>query len=181
MPITRHQASSNNGKEGGTLQHLLQVVANLQEKSEEQIRLNFEDPHVHLQAFQMQVYISGGDDAINYKLFLGTLRGVAMQWFSNLPPRTIHTFNDLATIFASQFATNKAKRLEVANLFDIKQAKGKSFKKYLPRFNSATVHVDDLDQKFFVKAFYKGLRVGQFSDSLTLKEAAQYGRNKDLG
>ncbi|RDX67130.1 hypothetical protein CR513_54022, partial [Mucuna pruriens] len=52
------------------------------------------------------------DDAISCKLFLGTLRGVAMQWFAGLLPRTIHTFNDLATIFMSQFATNHAKRLE---------------------------------------------------------------------
>ncbi|RDX75242.1 hypothetical protein CR513_44908, partial [Mucuna pruriens] len=73
---------------------------------------NTHDRHVHLQDFQTQVYISG---------------------------RTIHTFNDLATGFMFQFATNKAKKLEVANLFDIKQAKGESLKKYLTRFNSATV------------------------------------------
>ncbi|RDX88983.1 hypothetical protein CR513_29353, partial [Mucuna pruriens] len=38
----RHQTSSSNGEEGDTLQQLLQVVANLQEKSEEQICLNLE-------------------------------------------------------------------------------------------------------------------------------------------
>ncbi|RDX87275.1 hypothetical protein CR513_31293, partial [Mucuna pruriens] len=46
--------------------------------------------------------------------------GAAMQWFFGLPIKTIHTFNNLATHFVSQFATNKAKRLEVANLFYIK-------------------------------------------------------------
>ncbi|RDX63413.1 hypothetical protein CR513_58164, partial [Mucuna pruriens] len=65
-----------------------------------------QDLHVHLQAFQTQVYISGGDDVV-----------------SSL--RTIHTFNDLAMTFVSQFATNKAKKLEVANMFDINQAKGR--------------------------------------------------------
>ncbi|RDX84699.1 hypothetical protein CR513_34211, partial [Mucuna pruriens] len=82
------------------------------------------------------MYISGGDDTINYKLFLGTLRSVEI-----LLSRTIHTFYDLETVFASQFATNRAKRLEV----------------------------DDPNQKFFVKAFHKGLRVGQFNDSLALR------------
>ncbi|RDX91100.1 hypothetical protein CR513_26971, partial [Mucuna pruriens] len=52
------------------------------------------------------------------------------------------------------------KQLEVADLFDIKQAKGESLKSYLTRFNNATVWVDDPDEKFFVKAFQKELRAG---------------------
>ncbi|RDY14057.1 hypothetical protein CR513_00936, partial [Mucuna pruriens] len=37
-----------------------------------------QDPYAHLQAFQTQMYISGGNGKLSYKLFLGTLRGVAM-------------------------------------------------------------------------------------------------------
>ncbi|RDX73389.1 hypothetical protein CR513_47014, partial [Mucuna pruriens] len=37
-----------------------------------------QDPHAHLQAFQTQMYISGGSDRLSCKLFSGTLRGVAM-------------------------------------------------------------------------------------------------------
>ncbi|RDX95875.1 hypothetical protein CR513_21534, partial [Mucuna pruriens] len=54
-----------------------------------------------------------------------------MQWFSELPSRTIHIFNDLATCFVSQFAANEAKKLEVADLFYIKQMKGENLKRYL--------------------------------------------------
>ncbi|RDY01339.1 hypothetical protein CR513_15354, partial [Mucuna pruriens] len=97
------------------------------------------------------------------------------EWFVGLPPRTIHSFNDLATIFVSQFFANCAKRLEVANLFDIWQVKGESLKKYLIRFNNTTVQVNNLDQKFFVKAFQKGLRVGQFSYSLALRHPSSMG------
>ncbi|RDX70273.1 hypothetical protein CR513_50508, partial [Mucuna pruriens] len=88
---------------------------------------------------------------------------------------TIHTFNDLATTFISQFTTNRVKRLEVIDLFDIRQAKGKSLKKYYACFNNAIVQVNDLDPKYFVKAFQKGLRVGQFSDSLALRRPASMG------
>ncbi|RDX61936.1 hypothetical protein CR513_59789, partial [Mucuna pruriens] len=63
-----------------------------------------QDPHVRLQAFQTQVYINGGDDLLSCKLFPSTLRG---------------------------FSTNKAKHLEVANLFDIKQTKHEILKQYL--------------------------------------------------
>ncbi|RDX70211.1 hypothetical protein CR513_50573, partial [Mucuna pruriens] len=129
-----------------------------------------QDPHAHLQAFQTQMYISGGNDRLSCKLFPGTLRGVAMQWMTTLPPRSIQTFKDLASSFLSQFAANKVKRLEVADLFDIKQGEGESLKRYLARFNNATVRVDDPDQKFFVKAFQKGLRAGSFSDALALRK-----------
>ncbi|RDY13677.1 hypothetical protein CR513_01366, partial [Mucuna pruriens] len=78
-----------------------------------------QDPHAHLQAFQTQIYISGGNDRLSCKLFPGTLRGVAMQWMYTLPPRSIQTFRDLAGFFLSQFAANKVKRLEVADLFDV--------------------------------------------------------------
>ncbi|RDX87783.1 hypothetical protein CR513_30703, partial [Mucuna pruriens] len=115
------------------------------------------------------MYISGGDDKLSCKLFPGTLRGVAMQWMTTLPARTIRTFNDLASAFASQFAANKAKQLEVADLFDIRQAKEESLKSDLARFNNATVRVNDPDQKFFIKTFQKGLRASPFSDSLALK------------
>ncbi|RDX78975.1 hypothetical protein CR513_40670, partial [Mucuna pruriens] len=129
-----------------------------------------QDPHAHLQVFQTQMYISGGNDRLSCKLFLGTLRGVAMQWMATLPPKSIQTFKDLASSFLSQFVANKVKRLEVADLFDIKQGEGESLKKYLARFNNATVRVDDPDQKFFVKAFQKGLRAGPFSDALALRK-----------
>ncbi|RDY08897.1 Pro-Pol polyprotein, partial [Mucuna pruriens] len=112
-----------------------------------------QDSHTHLQAFQMQI----------------TLRGVAMQWMATLPTRTIRTFNDLANAFTSQFAANKTKQLEVADLFDIRQAREESLKSYLARFNNATVRVNDPDPKFFIKVFQKGLRASPFSDSLALK------------
>ncbi|RDX75765.1 hypothetical protein CR513_44322, partial [Mucuna pruriens] len=116
------------------------------------------------------MYISGGDDRLSCKIFPRTLRGVAMHWLATLPPQSIRTFGDLATSFASQFIANKTKCLKVANLFDIKQSKGETLKNYLACFNNATIRVNDLDKKFFMKAFQKGLRVGQLSDSLTLRK-----------
>ncbi|RDY01388.1 hypothetical protein CR513_15295, partial [Mucuna pruriens] len=48
------------------------------------------------------------------------------RWMATLPPRSIHTCNDLARLFLSKFAANKTKKLEVADLFDFKQARGES-------------------------------------------------------
>ncbi|RDX80099.1 hypothetical protein CR513_39387, partial [Mucuna pruriens] len=70
--------------------------------------------------------------------------------------RTIHNFNDLATCFVSQFVINRVKKLEIANLFNIKQMKGENLKRYLTCFNSMMV---------------QGLHVGQFSNSMVLRES----------
>ncbi|RDX64133.1 hypothetical protein CR513_57344, partial [Mucuna pruriens] len=96
---------------------------------------------------------------------LSRRRGVTMRWFSGLPPCSIRSFSDLATTFESQFVVNMEKRSKVVDLF-------KTLKQYLARFNGATVQVDDLDQKFFVKAFQKELRASPFSDSLALSRLA---------
>ncbi|RDX85430.1 hypothetical protein CR513_33375, partial [Mucuna pruriens] len=73
-----------------------------------------------------------------------------MHWLATLPPHSIKSFNDLVASFVSQFAMNRVKWLEV---------KSQTLKSYLARFNNAMVRVNDPDQKFFVKAFQKGLRV----------------------
>ncbi|RDY09256.1 hypothetical protein CR513_06396, partial [Mucuna pruriens] len=95
-----------------------------------------------------------------------------------IPPNfreiVVEPFNgiDLASSFVSQFMANKVKKLEVADLFDIKQNRGESLKSYLACFNNATVRVDDPNQKFFVKAFQKGLRAGSFSGTLALRRSS---------
>ncbi|RDX93751.1 hypothetical protein CR513_23945, partial [Mucuna pruriens] len=103
------------------------------------------------------MYISFGKDRLSCKLFSGTLRGVAMQWMATLPAKSIQAFSDLASSFVSQFAANKVKKLEVTDLFNIKQARGESLKSYLFYFNNATV---------------RGLRVGPFSDAMALRRSS---------
>ncbi|RDX68879.1 hypothetical protein CR513_52074, partial [Mucuna pruriens] len=50
--------------------------------------------------------------------------------------------------------------------------KAENLKKYLARFNSITVRVNNPDKKFFVKAFQKGLCTGQFNDLLALRRSS---------
>ncbi|RDX99270.1 hypothetical protein CR513_17687, partial [Mucuna pruriens] len=102
------------------------------------------------------MYISGGKDPFNCKLFPGTIRGVAIQWLATLPSRSIRSFNALPPL--------SIKQLEVVDLFDIKQAKGESLKSYLARINNATVRLSK-----------KGLRVSQFNGALALRRPTSMG------
>ncbi|RDX95463.1 hypothetical protein CR513_22021, partial [Mucuna pruriens] len=97
------------------------------------------------------MYIRRGNNLLSCKLFPGTLRGVVMNWLATLPPRSIRSFSDIATSFASQFAANKPTS-------STSQNKGETLKSYLAWFNNATVKVNDPNKKFIVKAFQKGLK-----------------------
>ncbi|RDX80873.1 hypothetical protein CR513_38519, partial [Mucuna pruriens] len=101
--------------------------------------------------------------------FDGTKRTTKLQAVPGYPVRCGHALVSHYPASLHKFATNRVKRLEVVDLFVIRQAKGETLKSYLPRFNNATVWVNDLDQKFFVKAFQKGLRAGLFNDSLAVR------------
>ncbi|RDX93923.1 hypothetical protein CR513_23745, partial [Mucuna pruriens] len=100
---------------------------------------------------ELLVYISEGDDAIRYKLFLGTLTGVDLQWFFAYLPKP-----STLTMTWPHFVANKTKKLGVTDLFNIKQIKGETLKKCLACFNSATV---------------QELHAGHFSDSLALRRS----------
>jgi len=47
------------------------------------------------------MFISGADDALSFKIFAGTLKGVAHKWIAGLPVRSVGNFEDLATRFVA--------------------------------------------------------------------------------
>lgn len=47
------------------------------------------DPQIHVDAFQTQMKINGGNDAVSCKMFVGTLTDVALKWFKGLTSRSI--------------------------------------------------------------------------------------------
>jgi len=51
-----------------------------------------EDPESHLTAFDTQMMLVGGSDAVKCKLFMSTLTGIAMDWFISLPEGHITSF-----------------------------------------------------------------------------------------
>ena len=52
-----------------------------------------EDPKTHLTAFHTQMMLSGGSDAVYYKLFMSTLSGIALEWFVSLPDGHITSYD----------------------------------------------------------------------------------------
>lgn len=122
------------------------------------------------------MFINGGNDAINCKIFAGTLAKVALKWFKGLPVRSVTGFKDLASTFVQWFCTNKKKEDGLGDLFDIRRGPSESLKNYLDRFNKATVSVEEPNEKFFVAAFMKGLHSGTFSEALIVWKPCTMGK-----
>lgn len=114
--------------------------------------------------------ISGDNDVVICKMFARTLTNMALKWFKGLTSRSVTNFEDLAGHFVQQFSDNKKKLVQPEDLFDLQQGAAEPLKKYLDRFNKVTILVDDPDERFFIKAFMKGLRNGTFSEAVCVRK-----------
>ncbi|XP_020202631.1 uncharacterized protein LOC109788346, partial [Cajanus cajan] len=103
---------------------------------------------------------------VRYKLFMGTLKKAALDWFSGLPDRSITDFDVFSRLFMAQFAANKKKPPITSDLFDLKQQREESLKDFMQRFNEVALRIASLDERMAVIAFEKGLRSGAFDIAL---------------
>ncbi|XP_020224266.1 uncharacterized protein LOC109806306 [Cajanus cajan] len=103
---------------------------------------------------------------VRCKLFMGTLKKAALDWFSGLPDRSITDFDVFSRLFMAQFAANKKKPPITSDLFDLKQQREESLKDFLQRFNEVALRIASLDERMAVIAFQKGLRSGAFDIAL---------------
>jgi len=79
------------------------------------------DLKAHLTAFHAQMMISGGTNAMNCKLLMGTFTGTALRWFISLPDGHITSFNQFSMLFRKQFIVNQALPPIPFDLFEVKQ------------------------------------------------------------
>jgi len=124
------------------------------------------DPEVHLKAFNAQMLVSGGSDAVRCKVFVGTLSGTALKWFGSLPRSSISSFAVFARTFVERFAANRSKIPKMADLFDVRQNSDETLRDYLNRFCDACTNISSPNEEILVDAFVKGLRANTFSESL---------------
>ncbi|XP_020218761.1 uncharacterized protein LOC109801992 [Cajanus cajan] len=125
-----------------------------------------QDPSQHLTDFRAQMLICGGGMEVRCKLFMGTIKKAALDWFSGLPDHSITNFDVFSRLFMAQFAANKKKSPITSDLFDLKQQQEESLKEFMQRFNVVALRIASLDERMAVIAFQKGLRSEAFDIAL---------------
>lgn len=105
-----------------------------------------------------------------YQIFTSMLKYVVLHWFIGLPPKSVTSFEDLASRFTAQFSINRGKKIVLSNTLVLHQGKNEPLKNFLSRFNKMTVQVNEPDDKFFVFALLKSLRTETFKEAFFIEK-----------
>ncbi|ONK61137.1 uncharacterized protein A4U43_C08F26620 [Asparagus officinalis] len=133
------------------LEARLNAIANRSELHEE---------GVHIYYFKSQTRDVVANDAILTRLFIGTLKGVAFEWFMKLPAGSIQKWVDLERLFLARFFEDDTE-VSVPTLLATKQRKGESIKTYVERFRSMALRCPSGEQAEEIVARVKAEEVTQ--------------------
>ncbi|GKV36001.1 hypothetical protein SLEP1_g44187 [Rubroshorea leprosula] len=137
------------------------------------------DPDDHLHAFYCCMQAQNASDALMCKIFPSTLRGNARTWYYSLPPRSINSYTELASAFATKFSSRRLIRKTTSELMRVKQRDGESLKNFMSRFNDAVLEVNSFDQAVGITAVISGLGHERFRDSLLKHPATTFSEIKN--
>ncbi|KAF3506777.1 hypothetical protein F2Q69_00006622 [Brassica cretica] len=102
--------------------------------------------------------------------FGSTLIEPALQWYINLPSRSIFSFAILSDKFLEQFASSRNLEKTSDGMYDILQHRAEPLRGYIARFNQDKVAIPECNVTTAIYAFKRGL----FPDGDLYKELTKY-------
>jgi hypothetical protein len=115
------------------------------------------DPQAHLEAFREHIILHGTTNEIACRVFPLTLKGVANDWFTELPSKSVGTFKEMGRLFLTQFLATRKRKKSVTCLLTLRQGKEESLKDFMLRFNKEKLEVDSPDDKTMLNALMQGV------------------------
>ncbi|KAF2614979.1 hypothetical protein F2Q70_00011466 [Brassica cretica] len=117
------------------------------------------DDHVaqYKQRMLAVVLPKGSRKATLCKRFGSTLTRPALQWYINLPSRSIASFAVLSDKFVEQFACSRDLEKTTDSLYEILQHRVEPLRGYLARFNQEKVAIPECSNPTAISAFKRGL------------------------
>ncbi|XP_019261415.1 PREDICTED: uncharacterized protein LOC109239322 [Nicotiana attenuata] len=91
------------------------------------------------------------------KKFSETLTGGALTWYSQLPIRSITTFEEMANKFVTAHAGAKKAEARVNDIFVARQSPSEGLRDFLVRFNRVRMSLRNVSEGMAVAAFQNGL------------------------
>ncbi|KAF3598042.1 hypothetical protein DY000_02020700 [Brassica cretica] len=132
------------------------------------------DPDDHVAQYRQRMLAvalpKGSREATMCKGFGSTLTGPALQWYINLPSRSIASFAVLSDKFVEQFASGRDLEKTSDSLYDILQHRAEPLRGYIARFNQENVAIPECSIPTTISAFKRGLLL----DGDLYKELTKY-------
>ncbi|KAI3473671.1 hypothetical protein Pfo_031543, partial [Paulownia fortunei] len=132
------------------------------------------DPWEHLCKFENSALLHRYSDGVKCRVFVTTLSKSAQQWFGQLPPNSINSFEEFSSAFLHQFTSSRKHQKTSLTLFSIKQKDNEALRSYIKRFTAAALEVPSAMQEVLSNALDQGLQDGEFFRSLAKKSAISF-------
>lgn len=127
------------------------------------------DPDEHVDAFVTQMNLFTNEDALMCWVFLTTLKGATLYWYTCLPKNLIDSFGTLIKRFRAQYATSRPYHLIAIALANIQQEESRPLHNFMERFSSISIWIKGLSLEVALTSMIIGLKSGPFSNSLCKK------------
>ncbi|XP_074298542.1 uncharacterized protein LOC141629440 [Silene latifolia] len=139
--------------------------------------------HINQYKQKMMVVAATGPkkEAYMCKGFGSTLSEAALQWFVNLPNKSISSLAGLVTVFNQQFASSRKLEKLSSDLYRIVQRFEESIRDYLARFNVERISIPRCNPTTAVNAFRRGLHCdSDLYNDLTKHPCSTFDKGKQM-
>jgi hypothetical protein len=118
------------------------------------------NPAQYIMSYQVAVASFGGDDATMAKSFIIALEGLALTWYTRLPPLSIDSWRSLRDKFLLNFQGYRPDTDALAELSLCKQLERETLREYYRKFLTLKSQLPSVDDQIAIHYAISGLRAG---------------------
>ena len=130
------------------------------------------NPYDHMLYYNQAMTLNAGNDHMLSKVFSANLQGPALAWFHKLPCNSINLFNELWTVFISQYLCSVRKKRNISSLQTIIKLE-ETIRDFTRRFGQTVQHVEVYSMDVVLQNFRRSFAPSTpFFHSLSLNPSA---------
>nr|KYP43469.1 Retrovirus-related Pol polyprotein from transposon 17.6 [Cajanus cajan] len=99
------------------------------------------------------------------RVFPTSLKGAALSWYTQLPPRSVDNFDTLVRLFSTQYATSRPHHITSAALSNLRQQDDESLRHFMERFANVSIKIRNLNPEVALHSMLMALKPGPFVDN----------------
>ena len=112
----------------------------------------------HIASYRAHMAVSMTCEAMLCKFFPTTLSGIALNWYTALPPGSVDSFASLESLFLDQFVAAKRQRKSNLHLMSVIQREGEYVTSYIQRFREEVLSILGANNATTVPALINDVR-----------------------
>nr|CBG76438.1 OO_Ba0013J05-OO_Ba0033A15.25 [Oryza officinalis] len=128
------------------------------------------NPAEFLQIYTTRIEATGDDDRVMANFFPMALKGQARGWLMNLPPASVHSWEDLCQQFTTNFQGTYPRPGEEADLHAVQRRDDESLRSYIQRFCQVRNTIPCIPAHAVIYAFRGGVRHNRMLEKIASKE-----------